>query len=305
MTQPASPAEQRNPVILDTDIGNDIDDTWALSLLLECPELNPLLVVTDFADTRTRARIVAKFLEAAGRTEIPVGVGKFTGEGTIQQSSWVEGYELSQYPGVIHEDGVQALIDTIMTSPEPVTLIAIGPTPNLAEALQREPRIADNVRVIAMSGSVDVGYGGSPKPEPEYNVRAHVAGARAMYEASWDLLIAPLDTAGTVQLRGELYQRVLRSEKPLIRALLENYRIWAANVDWAEVDPEIESSVLFDALAVAFAVDTSWVEVEEVRLQVTDDGMTSRTPDGKLVRAALRWSDRDGFQSWLVDRLTQ
>lgn len=305
VTVPETPITGAIPVILDTDIGNDIDDTWALALLLECPELDPRLVVTDFGDTRARARLTARFLEEAGRTDIPVGIGRFMGEARLQQGEWAEGYDLNDYPGVVYEDGVQAMIDVIMESPGPVTLIAIGPTPNLADALEREPRIIENVRVIAMSGSVDVGYGGSPEPEPEYNVRADIAGSRAMYEAPWDLLIAPLDTAGTIQLRGDLYQQVLHSEKPSIQALLENYRIWADNVDWTQVDPAVESSVLFDALAIALAVDTSWVEIEEVQLDVTDDGMTRRASDGKVVRSALRWKDRDGFERWLVDRLTR
>lgn len=63
------------PVILDTDIGTDIDDTWALAMLLNCPELEPRLINTVSGDTPYRAHLTAKFLQAAGRTDIPIGIG--------------------------------------------------------------------------------------------------------------------------------------------------------------------------------------------------------------------------------------
>jgi hypothetical protein len=49
------------PVILDTDIGDDIDDTWALGFLLRCPELELKLVVGDNGKAEYRARLLAKF----------------------------------------------------------------------------------------------------------------------------------------------------------------------------------------------------------------------------------------------------
>jgi inosine-uridine nucleoside N-ribohydrolase len=300
-----SPAAARLPVILDTDIGTDIDDTWALALLLECPELDLKLVVTDSGDTEARARVAAKFLQVAGRTDIPVGVGRSFGESFVPQREWATGYDLSQYPGEVHADGVQAMIDLVMGSPEPVVVLAIGPVPNLAEALRREPRFAEKARVIAMSGSIDVGYDGKPTPDPEYNVKQDVPAARAMYQAPWDLLLAPLDTCGLIRLTGDLHRRIVESSKPSLRALMENYRLWAQKVDWTKVDPDVESSVLFDTLAVALAVSQEWVEVDTVVLEVTDDGVTRRSEQGNRMRAALRWKDMDGYCRWMVDRLTR
>ena len=86
---------RRIPVILDTDIGDDIDDTWALALMLKCPELDVKLVVSDTGDTTYRAKIIAKMLEVAGRTDIPVGVGSLLeGRRAVPQGPWVEGYRL-------------------------------------------------------------------------------------------------------------------------------------------------------------------------------------------------------------------
>ena len=117
----------RIPIILDTDIGTDIDDTWALAMLLGCPELDPRLIVTVEGDTVHRAHLVAKFLQTAGRTDIPIGIGLgHHGTDNRYQAPWLEGYDVAAYPGVIRDDGVRAMVDLIMSSAEPVTIVSIG-----------------------------------------------------------------------------------------------------------------------------------------------------------------------------------
>src|SRR5512134_2032937 len=88
-------ARPRIPVILDTDIGDDIDDTWALVLALKSPELDVKLVVTDFGNTEHRAKIVARLLEIAGRADIPIGIGIQENDALGPQTDWVKDYELS------------------------------------------------------------------------------------------------------------------------------------------------------------------------------------------------------------------
>src|ERR1700733_13915688 len=100
-----APPPQPKPVILDTDIGDDIDDTWALGLLLKSPELDAKLVVGDFGSAPYRAKLLAKFLQTAGRTDIPVGVGVETGKGgTGPQAEWIKDYDLNAYPGKVYKD---------------------------------------------------------------------------------------------------------------------------------------------------------------------------------------------------------
>lgn len=302
------PARPKVPVILDTDIGDDIDDTWALVLALKSPELDVKLVVTDFGNTEHRAKIVARLLEIAGRTDIPIGVGIKENDAEGPQSEWVKGYDLSKYPGRILKDGVQALIDTAMGSREPVTLIAIGPPPNLKAALEREPRIAGKLRLAGMYGSLRLGYSGKPKPEPEWNVRANPAAARALLGAPWaEAISTPLDTCGLVQLKGELYARVRDSKDPLLRALIENYRLWCPRREWCAKDAEYvssKSSTLFDTVAVYLAISRELVTTEDLGVRVTDDGMTVPDPAARALTWATGWRDLDGFEEWLVARLT-
>ncbi|MHC4539459.1 MAG: nucleoside hydrolase [Planctomycetota bacterium] len=221
-----SSQKQRIPVIFDTDICDDIDDTWALALFLQSAEFDVKLITTEVGNTAGKARTVAKFLETVGRPDIPIGIGVQQRKGSHRQDAWARDYDLSSYPGTIYRDGVQALIDTVRKSPGPIKIVAVGPLPNIAAALEREPRIAEKAQFVGMHGSVRLGYGGSATISAEYNVRAFAKGAQTVFTAPWDMTITPLDTCGLVQLKGPKYQKVLKRNSPLTRALIENYRAW-------------------------------------------------------------------------------
>jgi len=294
-----SDSSKKIPVILDTDIGSDIDDTWALAMMLKSPELDVKLVVTDTGNTKERAKIVAKMLEVAGRTDVDVGVGVSFSDKAVRQSPWVEKYELSSYPGNVHEDGVDALIRTIMDSPEPITLICIGPVPNIGIALDREPKIAQNARFVGMHGSIRLGYGGSEKISAECNVVNHSKECQKAFTADWDMTITPLDTCGLVHLKGEKYRAVYECQDPVIRALIENYRVWA------KYSPQSKqrSSTLFDTVAVYLAFTDELLVMEKLGIRVTDDGYTVIDENAKIINCAMDWKDLPAYEDFLVKRL--
>ncbi len=293
------------PAILVTDIGDDIDDSWALALLLRSPELDLKLVVTDYGKPLYRAKVTAKLLDAAGRSGIPIGLGPevtgVTGEGG--QAGWVKGYDLAKYPGKVHRDGVQALIDLLMGSREPIILICIGPLPTIAAALEREPRIAEHARFVGMDGSVRRGYGGKRDPDPEWNIKAGIPAAQRAFAAAWPMTITPLDTCGLVTIRGERYAALRRSKDPLARALLETYRIWLGK---NAADADRESTTLFDTVAVylALAKEKDFCIMENLTIRVTDDGFTRIDPAGKAMLCAMEWKDLGGFEDFLVGRIS-
>ncbi|MHC4796055.1 MAG: nucleoside hydrolase [Planctomycetota bacterium] len=293
---------RRIPVIYDTDIGGDIDDTWALSFLLASPELDLKLVVTDTHNTEGKAKIVAKLLERAGRTDVPVGIGLKLGDNIGRQAPWIKNYDLTKYPGKVHKDGVQAMIDTIMKSPEPITLIAVGPVPNLREALKREPRIAQKARLVVMGGSVEIKYGRKKGRCAEYNVRHKPKAAQAAYGADWDVTMTPLDTADFVILKGENYAKVSEADNPLAKALIENYLIWSKRAGGKKPPPP-RSSTLFDTVAVYLAFATELCEMRDIHLRVDNKGFTVPDPKGKLTHVAMKWKDLDAFKKLLADRL--
>jgi len=295
------------PVIFDTDIGDDIDDTWALGWLLRSPELEVKLVVGDDGKPEYRARLLAKFLETVGRTNVVVGVGlDVPAEANEPQREWVKDYALDHYPGPVRRDGVQAIIDTIMNSPQPVTVIAIGPVPNLAAALQREPRIAARARFVGMHGSVRVGYNRDPKISAEYNVRRAPQACQAVFAAPWEVTITPLDTCDQITLTGDRYQRVFQSADPIAKAVIENYRLWAlARGETVSAAFPLRSSTLFDTVAVYLAFSQDWCVMERLGIRVTADGFTVEDPAARKINVATKWKDLPAFEDLLVERLTQ
>ncbi|UCF17066.1 MAG: nucleoside hydrolase [Phycisphaerales bacterium] len=317
----ASPSRpgRKIPVIFDTDICDDIDDTWALALLLQSSEFDVKLITTAVRNTPSKATVVAKFLQTVGRTDIPVGIGVQKGTSAHRQQEWIKDYALSSYPGKVHQDGVQAIIDTIMKSREPVKLIATGPLPNVAAALEREPRIAEKAEFVGMHGSVRLGYGGSRKISAEYNVKADVKSAQKVFTAPWDIIITPLDTCGLVHLKGQKYQKVYENNSPLTKALIENYRAWYKeglrrsnkNLSEAELNKRTDqkvgssSTTLFDTVAIYLAMSTDLVKMEDLPIKVTGDGYTKIENGAKVIRCATAWKDLGAFEDFLVERLTK
>jgi inosine-uridine nucleoside N-ribohydrolase len=305
------------PVIFDTDIGGDIDDTWALALLVQSPEFDVKLVTTAVGDTAAKANIVAKFLETAGRTDIPIGVGIRQNTNGHRQVAWTKGYRLSSYPGTVYRDGVQAIVDTIMRSSKPIKVVAVGPLPNIAAALEREPRIAMKAEFVGMHGSVRKGYGGSEKISAEYNVRADARAAQKVFTAPWSVTITPLDTCGIVYVKGDKYQKVLQRKSALTKALIANYRAWFKqgilnqNKDVSEtelqkrVNDKVNSSstTLYDTVGIYLAMSTELVRMEKLPIIVTDDGYTKINEKGRVINCATEWKDLDAFEDFLVTRL--
>ena len=293
-------------VILDTDIGGDIDDTWALAMLLNSPELAPKLVVSASADTVYRAKIVAKLLERNGRSDIAVGIGvREPSDGPREhQQKWITDYQLKQYPGTVHEDGVQAMIELVNASSDEVTLIAIGPLTNIAAMIRRAPGVTRKIHFIAMMGSIARNHRDQPGAIAEFNVVQDIAAAQTVYAAPWaSMTITPLDSCGNIVLDGERYQRLLGSSSPLVRDVIENYMVWSSDCGWAPENPRKCSSILYDTVAVYLACSTARLRMEDMNLIVDDQGFTKGNAAGPLVHVAMAWKDFDGYLDELVERL--
>jgi inosine-uridine nucleoside N-ribohydrolase len=287
-----------------------MDDTWALAQLLRSPELDPKLILTGSGDITYRTKLVAKFLQVSGRTDVPIGRGVPVMETPPElrnQEPWVKAYELSDYPEEIAEDGVGRMIEIIESSLVPVTVIAIGPAINIAAALERAPGIASRCRLVGMFGSFDVGYNGAGLPVAESNVRNAPDALRRVLSAPWmDVLLTPLDTCGMAILDGENYRRIWSATAdPMLRSIIENYCIFASRVSWMHCDFfALRSSILFDCVAVYLSYAEELLEIEELRFDVSEDGFTRRNEQGAFsARIAIRWRNLTAFHEHLTARL--
>ena len=295
------------PVIYDTDIGSDIDDTWALLFLLNSPELDVKLISADAGQGIYRAKVIAKFLERVGRTDIPIAMSHRRKNGVGHQQDWVKDYDLDQYPGKVHKDAVIAIQQTVKASSDPVTIICVGAVPNIQAAIDADPSFLTNSRFVGMHGSIKKGYGDSGKPVPEANVKTDPKALQKVFSHAdkWECSITPLDTCGIVDLAGARYQKVFSADSPGVKSLLENYMLWLTRVNWLpkKPNPITNSSTLFDIVAVYMAFSESLLEMENLPVEVTDDGMTIVNQSAHEVRVAMRWKDLDAFKDMVVERI--
>ena len=295
------------PVVLDTDIGFDVDDVWALAFLLQCPELDLKLVVSSTGDTEYSARLTAKFLHAVGRTDVPVGVGIPLDPVGRTHAAWLGDYQLSDYPGIVITDGVGGIIDAVTQSEDEVAIVSIGPLANIAATLVRAPQVTQNSRFIGMHGSLRRGYLGAPKPMKEYNVKIHTAACQQVFRTPWNISITPLDTCGLVSLQGADFAAVRDADGPLARAVLENHYGWFEAVkDWpvlGSMNPQERSSILYDTVAVYMAFSEELLDMESLPVLVTDDAKTIIDERGQVIRCATGWNDRGAFETLVAQRL--
>jgi inosine-uridine nucleoside N-ribohydrolase len=245
----ATPAPAPPLVILDTDIGDDIDDAFALALILRSPELHLLGIETAFGDTELRARLVDRYLAAVGRTDIPVLAG-VTGP---QTNHFSQAAYARQWPERKHGSGVDFLLKQIRAHPGQITLIAIGPLTNIGAAIQRDPATFKNLkRVVVMGGSVYRGYGDqSAPPAPEWNILCDPAGATALFGSGVPIFVMPLDST-QVHLENPALGKVFAHGSPLTDQLTLLYHQWVGEKDW-------HSPTLFDPISARpLRYDSRW-----------------------------------------------
>ena len=95
---------------IDSDIGTDFDDSWALGVVAKLSSRFDLrLFLTATIDTVARAQLAAKYLSLWNRTDVDIGIGVRTGSGHCPLCAWAKDFRLASYTGTVHKDGVEAL----------------------------------------------------------------------------------------------------------------------------------------------------------------------------------------------------
>ncbi len=297
---------KKETVILDTDIGCDIDDTWALGMLLNSPELDLKLLLTCAGNTVYRARLAAKFLSLTGHDDIAIGIGPQCRSGELIESlaEWLGDYHLEGYRGAVYHDGLERAIE-IIESEDRVTIIGIGPMTNLAEICRRRPDLISKCRLVAMVGSIQKAYQNVIGVVAEYNVRSNIEAAQMVFEAPWrEFVITPLDHCGHIILDGDDYAEIAESAELVPRYIIENYHAWLRFHGDFNDKYRSRSSVLFDTAAVYLAYTVDNTETALLPLIVNDEGYVLISDRGMPVKTALRWRDFAAYRKHLVERLT-
>ena len=257
-------------VIIDTDIGDDIDDAFAVALALRSPELQILGITTTFGDTETRAKLLDRFLAEAGRSEIPVAAGAPTPpKSTLTQRRYAES---GHFAKPSHPDAVAFLLDQIRRNTGQITLIAIGPLMNVGAAIDKDAATFRKLkRVILMGGSIhrgygDLGFGPPTPPQPEWNILNDIPSAQKLFASGVPLFVMPLDAT---QLKlDEVKRAFLFGQGTLLTdALTLLYHQWGQ-----------QTPTLFDPMTIAFLINPALCPVQAMHIRIDDKGFTRPDP---------------------------
>jgi len=279
-------------VILDTDIGDDIDDAFALALVERSPELHLLGITTAFGDTAARQQLTLKFLAATGFSQVPVAAGVPTpAKTTFTQAMYTTGGQLIPKQ---HLSGPDFLLDQIRRHPNQITLIAIGPQTNLAAAIDKDPAAFRKLkRIVMMGGSVDRGYG-QPYPDPEWNIVCDIPAARKVFASGVPIDMMPLDST-MLRFEPAKLKGFFAQQTPLTHELQRLYDYWS-------LASKQTTPTLFDPMAVAYTIKPDLCPTTPLHLSVDDTGMTVRGAGKPNVNACLK-SDPDTFFDFYLSRV--
>jgi purine nucleosidase len=287
-------------VIIDTDIGDDVDDAFAVALALQSPELKILGITAVWGNTPLRAKLLARFLQETGRTDIPIAVGteKYPAKGKLNfsQAKYAE-----RGPDRTFPTAADFLLAQIRQHPGEITLIAIGPETNLGEAVDRDPDTFRKLkRVVLMGGSIYRGYDGfpyptgKPQPQPEWNILCDIPAAQKLFTSGIPLYVMPLDST-QIKLQELERAKIFGTGTSLTDALTVLYHQWS---NGHQVTP-----TLFDAVAVAYAIKPDLCPTTSLRLRVDEQGSTRVENGAPNAQACLR-SDSDQFLEFYMPRIT-
>jgi inosine-uridine nucleoside N-ribohydrolase len=283
-------ARGQEKVIIDTDIGDDVDDAFALALAVKSPEMQILGISTAFGETEVRARIVDRFLNEVGRSDIPVLAGKETGKRPMSQRTYAISENAARSS---HRDAADFLLSQIRKYSGQITLIAIGPLMNVVEAIDRDAETFRKLkRVVIMGGSVrrgygDYGYNEHVPPVPEWNILNDVTSAQKLFGSGVPLFVMPLDST---QLKLDEVKRAFLFARgtPLTDQLTILYHLWGQ-----------ETPTLFDPMTLAFVVKPELCPVTPLHIQVDEKGNTREQPGAPNAQVCLNSNPEDFFQFYL------
>ena len=271
-------------IVLDTDIGTDVDDELALALALASPELELVAVTTVSGDTSLRARIAARLLALAGRADVPVHAGceqpLAAGGGFAQGGHEGEGILDGGPDDFSAQPAVDALL-RLFRQGDGLELVAIGPLTNIAVALERDPSLARRVARLTLMGgwmrAVTIG-GRSLPPSIDYNLCSDEVASRRVLSSIPIRLVTP-DVTVQVWLTGDDVAELERGASPLQRALGRAVRVWVPRQQHlfaglgTPLTPDM-AVFLHDPLTLACAYDESFCHIEELAIApVTVNGV--------------------------------
>lgn len=258
-------------VILDTDIGTDVDDCLALAVVLGSPEIALEGVTCVYGDVQLRARMVHKLLRLRGRDDVPVILGTSAPLLGLRPIYWPghEGAGLleagDEEAPVSPEHAVDFIVRTVMANPGAIHLVAIGPLTNVALAMLREPRLAQQLAHLTIMGGALRGANDLHLPYAEHNIRCDPEAADVVLRSGAPITLVPLDVTTRVRIGQDGVDRLRAIGDPFHDAVATQVELYPRFASQG-------STFLHDPLAVALLVEPTLVELEPLHVDVEISG---------------------------------
>jgi len=286
-------------VIIDTDIGDDVDDAFALALALSSDRLQILGVTTAWGNTELRARLVERLLKEMGHGEIAVATGpKNGGAGAVfTQARWAEEFP---EPAKGWPDAIDFILAAIRKNPGEITLISLAPLSNVGALIEKDPVTFRQLKlVVMMGGSVrqgygDLGYLADRGPSAEYNIKMDIPAAKELFASGVPIEMMPLDST-QLKLDEVLRETLFRQKTATTEVLQALYQEWAGF-------PGNVTPTLYDAMPVAAILKPGLCPVTAMRVRVDDEGFTRVEPGAPNAGVCLH-SDSDEFFHFYLPQL--
>lgn len=262
---------KKQKVIFDCDLGDDIDDAYALAYLLtQQDKLEILGITTCYGRTDDRARLALKMLYETGQEHIPVYIGRNTSHVDkranwyADQFSWAKGFEKLKPQS---KPAADFIMEQIKKYPNEVVIFSVGPVTNFADIIQKDPKILQKAKhIYAMFGSFDVGYNQKKPIDAEWNVKVDIPASKQFVQSGASITYAGTDVTSQVKLSAENRRILKEKNTPLTNALTELYRLWGH-----------ETPTLFDPVAIAMLLHPDLFQTEKRNIMVDDQGYTRST----------------------------
>jgi purine nucleosidase len=312
----------RHRIILDTDMGTDVDDALCLALAMASPEIELVAVTTVSGDAKLRARIAKRLLELGGHGDVPVHAG----EGPPRSAAgafYCHGREgegiLSpgDAPRVENEPAVDAIVRLLRAS-HGLEVVAVGPLTNVAAALDADPSLVSRVRrLTVMGGHIrEIRHGRSVlAPGVDYNLCSDQEASLRVLRAGIPTRLVTGDVTLQTWLREEDLSVLATLDGALPQALLRAIRIWTPiqqNV-FTSLGAPLSNTAAFlhDPLALACVADESFCRFEDLPIEPTVEGGIFRTlernvpsPAAPVMRCATG-VDAARFRAHFLERIAR